>query len=208
MQCSSILSVPLWKSSLSNANCVNRPTFRFVGMKAPSLVVCSSTAIAIVVIYLCAWHSEWQSRFASGFLKDVQSCSNVFQSWDLDNCLADILGKVENLFLLLRSDFHPAVLTWLWRCICYHEKHFKDPTSLHTSLFLMIPRLKRIPVAAFILISISLPSKSSWYFRNLSTSVWCKMDTYHTYDSVHLKKKKVFLWVMAVYRNYPNGLKQ
>lgn len=43
-----------WKSRLSNANCVNRPTFRFVGMKAPSLVVCSSTAIAIAVIYLCA----------------------------------------------------------------------------------------------------------------------------------------------------------
>ena len=42
----------------------------------------------------------------------------------------------------------------------------------------MIPRFKRIPVAAFILISISLPSKSG---RN-------KMDTYHTYDSEHLKK--------------------
>ncbi|CAL8319074.1 unnamed protein product [Arctogadus glacialis] len=38
-------------------------------------------------------------------------CSNVFRCWDLGNCLADILGKVENLFLLLRSDFHPAVLT-------------------------------------------------------------------------------------------------
>jgi len=30
---------------------------------------------------------------------------------DLGNCLADILGKVENLFLLLRTNFHPAVFT-------------------------------------------------------------------------------------------------
>ena len=52
----------------------------------------------------------------------------------------------------------------------------------------MIPRFKRIPVAAFILIYISLPSKSSWYFLNFSTSGRNKMDTYHTYDSEHLKK--------------------
>ncbi len=56
---------------------------------------------------------------APGFFENVLCCSNEFWCWDACYGLTDILGKVENLFMLLGSYVYMLSRAHFWGDIRY-----------------------------------------------------------------------------------------